>query len=135
MPPCAGAQHLTREQERLEETGADPAASHARPAPAGADWNGKRRGSHERMRGMFAARTDCGSFVILEVLETEHPELGDVVSHGDFWSLGTETYLNFTRRMPFNVCVQNVVATNEQAKEQCFLSARLTPPRRRSQGG
>jgi hypothetical protein len=50
-------------------------------------------------RGMVAARSSNGEFVILEILESAIPEKGDVVSHADFHSMGRETYRNKPRAL------------------------------------
>jgi len=39
-------------------------------------------------RGMIAARSADGEFVILEILASAIPAKGDVVSHADFHSMG-----------------------------------------------
>jgi len=72
-------------------------------------------------RGMYGAQTDDGEFVIFELLDSDAPLIGDVVSHPDFHSLGSEDYRNITQQVTISVCVQNVVGGLEQAKKQCFL--------------
>jgi hypothetical protein len=72
-------------------------------------------------RGMIAARSDEVGFVIFELLGDYSPEIGDVVSHSDFTSLGSEKYRNVTQREDMDVYVQNIVGTIDAAKEQCFL--------------
>jgi len=41
-------------------------------------------------RGMVAARSADGEFVILEILASDIPEKGEVVRHSDFHSMGRE---------------------------------------------
>jgi hypothetical protein len=72
-------------------------------------------------RGMFAAMTEDGEFVVFELLGTDNLEVGDVVSHGDFHALGAEDYRIETKSITVSVYVQNVVANLQQARGQCFL--------------
>lgn len=72
-------------------------------------------------RGMFAAQTEDGEFVIFELLDSEEPEIGDVVSHRDFHSMGGEDYTNLTRGVTIFVSVENIVGGLEQARAQCFV--------------
>jgi len=60
--------------------------------------------------------------VILELLEPNEPQIGDMVSHGDFSLMGEAIYRNETQHIPVRVFVQNFVGTPEQAKRQCFLA-------------
>lgn len=73
-------------------------------------------------RGMIAARSADGEFVILEILASAIPEKGDVVSHADFHSMGRETYRNLTQGTDLDVFVQNIVGSIDAAKKQCFLT-------------
>ena len=73
-------------------------------------------------RGMFAAQTDDGEYVIFELLGSDNLEVGDIISHKDFRALGGEDYRNETKRASISVYVQNVVANLRQARQQCFLS-------------
>ncbi len=73
-------------------------------------------------RGMIAARSADGEFVILEILASATPEKGDVVSHADFYSMGRETYRNKTQGTDLDVFVQNIVGSIDAAKKQCFLT-------------
>lgn len=72
-------------------------------------------------RGMYGAETEDGEFVIFELLDSDEPEVGDVVSHPDFHSMGGEDYRNATQKVTISVYVQNIVGSLEQAKKQCFL--------------
>ena len=46
-------------------------------------------------RGMYAAEIDgTGEFVIFVLLGSSEPEIGDVISHNDFYSMSGETYKN-----------------------------------------
>jgi len=75
-----------------------------------------------RQRGMFAAEiVGEGGFVIFELLDSIEPEIGDVVSHADFTSMGGEDYRNVTQQVTISVYVQNLVGNLAQAKKQCFL--------------
>lgn len=39
-----------------------------------------------RNRGMYAAEIECGGdYVIFELLDSTEPEVGDIVSHPDFF--------------------------------------------------
>ncbi len=72
-------------------------------------------------RGMFAAQTEDGEFVIFELLDSDEPDIGDVVSHPDFHSMGGEDYTNLTQGVTISVSVENIVGNLEQARGQCFL--------------
>jgi len=72
-------------------------------------------------RGMYGAETTDGEFVIFELVDSNEPQIGDVVSHPDFHSMGTEDYRNATQNITISVYVQNFVGSLEQAKKQCFL--------------
>ena len=72
-------------------------------------------------RGMFAAQTEDGEFVIFELLGSDEPEIGDVVSHVDFHSMGGEQYKNRTQGVTVSVFGHNIVGTMEQGRRQCFL--------------
>ena len=72
-------------------------------------------------RGMYAAEIDGeGEFVVFELLDTTEPEVGDVISHPDFYSMGGETYKNVTQGCEIDVAVENVCGSS-QVKQQCFL--------------
>ena len=72
-------------------------------------------------RGMYAAEIDgSGEFVIFELLDSSEPEIGDVISHSDFYSMGCETYSNISQSCKIEVAVENVCGAN-QVKQQCFL--------------
>ncbi|MGC8775540.1 MAG: hypothetical protein ACP5R6_09825 [Chlorobaculum sp.] len=72
-------------------------------------------------RGMYAAEIDgSGEFVVFELLDSHEPEIGDVVSHQDFYSMGRDTYKNLTQGCEFDVAVENVCGHN-QLRRQCFL--------------
>jgi hypothetical protein len=72
-------------------------------------------------RGMFGALTEDGEYVIFELLDSDEPEIDDIVSHSDFHSMGSEDYKNLTQNQTISVYVQNVVGSMEQARKQCFL--------------
>lgn len=72
-------------------------------------------------RGMYAAEIDGqGEYVIFELLDSSAPELGDIVAHPDFYSMGSETLSNLTQRCEIDVFVQNVCGPS-LVKKQCFL--------------
>jgi len=72
-------------------------------------------------RGMYAAEIDGGGeFVIFELLDTSEPEIGDVISHSDFYSMGGETYKNLTQGCVIDVFVENICGKN-LIRQQCFL--------------
>ncbi len=73
-----------------------------------------------RERGMYAAQCDEG-FVIFELLDGDELELGDVVKHPDFSSMGSEDYRNASQGTSLSVYVQNLVGSLDQAKQQCFM--------------
>ena len=59
--------------------------------------------------GMYAAEIDgSGEYVIFELLDTDELEIGDVITHQDFYSMGGETYRNQTQGCSIEVYVQNV---------------------------
>jgi len=70
---------------------------------------------------MYAAEIDGrGEYVIFELLDSSEPELGDVISHADFYSMGGGTFNNHTQRRQIDVYVQNVCGRS-LVKKQCFL--------------
>jgi len=72
-------------------------------------------------RGMYAAEIEGGGeFVIFELLDSSEPEIGDVVSHPDFYSMGGETFKNLTQGCEIEVSVENVCGKN-LVRQQCFL--------------
>lgn len=73
------------------------------------------------IRGMYAAEFEGGGeFVIFELLDSSEPEIGDVISHPDFYSMGGETFKNLTQGCEINVAVENVCGAN-LVRQQCFL--------------
>ena len=75
------------------------------------------------LRGMYAAKIigDEGTFVILELLESEPLQKGDRVEHVDFYSMGSETYYNITNDQDIDVFVQNICGIS-LIRSQCFLT-------------
>ena len=74
-----------------------------------------------RKRGMYAAEIEGGGeFVIFELLDTVEPEVGDTISHQDFYSMGCETFRNLTQGCDIEVAVENVCGAS-LVKQQCFL--------------
>lgn len=72
-------------------------------------------------RGIYAAEIDGqGEYVIFELLDTDEPELGDIISHTDFYSMGSETFKNITQQCAIDVYVQNVCGAN-LVRKQCML--------------
>lgn len=70
---------------------------------------------------MYAAEFEGGGeFVIFELLDSSEPEIGDVISHPDFYSTGGETFKNLTQVCEINVSVENVCGENI-VRQQCFL--------------
>ena len=70
---------------------------------------------------MVAARTEEGEYVIFELMGSNEIEIGDIVSHNDIYSMGSEDYYNQSKLETFSVYVQNIVGNLDQAKKQCFL--------------
>lgn len=72
-------------------------------------------------RGIYAAEIDgSGEYVIFELLDSSEPEVGDVVSHPDFYSMGGETFKNLTQQCEIDVFVQDVCGAN-LVRQQCML--------------
>lgn len=64
-------------------------------------------------RGMYAAEIEGqGEYVIFELLDSVGPEIGDIISHPDFYSMGGETFRNITQQCEFEVFVQNICGAN-----------------------
>jgi hypothetical protein len=72
-------------------------------------------------RGMVAAKTEDGEFIIFELLGSYEPQKGDAISHSDFHTMGREIYRNMTQKSDMDVFVQNIVGTLKSARAQCFL--------------
>jgi hypothetical protein len=70
----------------------------------------------------MVAKTEDGEYSIFELLGGYDVEVGDVVSSGDFYSMGGETYRNVTKGEDMSVYVQNVVGSIEQARRQVLLA-------------
>ncbi len=59
--------------------------------------------------GRYAAKfEDENAYLIFDLMDSSEPEVGDEISHPDFYSMGSETYKNLTQRRSFDVFVQNV---------------------------
>lgn len=72
-------------------------------------------------RGMYAAEIGgTGEYVIFELLDTDELEVGDVISHPDFYSMGGETFKNITQQCQIEVYVQNICGAN-LVHQQCML--------------
>ena len=72
-------------------------------------------------RGMYAAEIDgSGEFVVFELLDSSEPEIGDVILHPDFYSMGGETYKNLTQDCEFDVAVEDICGPS-MVKQRCFL--------------
>lgn len=72
-------------------------------------------------RGMYAAEIDeDGEFVIFELLDSSEPELGDLITHPDFYSMGGETFTNITQECQIEVFVEDVCGAS-MVKQRCFL--------------
>lgn len=64
-------------------------------------------------RGMYAAEIEgMGEFVIFELLDSSEPEVNDVLSHHDFYSMGSETFKNLTQLCDIDVFIENVCGAN-----------------------
>jgi len=64
-------------------------------------------------RGMYAAEIKGhDEYVIFELLDSSEPEVGDVLSHSDFYSMGGETLTNLTQHVDIDVFIQNVCGPN-----------------------
>ncbi len=59
-------------------------------------------------------------YVIFELLDTSEPEIGDVVSHTDFYSMGGEVFKNVTQQCNVDVFVQNICGAS-QVRQQCMI--------------
>lgn len=71
--------------------------------------------------GMYAAEINGeGEYVIFELLDTSAPEIDDIVSHPDFYSLGCETYKNITQGCNIEVVVEDVCGAS-LVKQRCFI--------------
>lgn len=72
-------------------------------------------------KSMYAAEIEGQEeFVIFEVLDTSEPEIGDIISHPDFYSMGSEVFNNLTQQSEFEVFVQNICGA-DLVKQQCLL--------------
>lgn len=72
-------------------------------------------------RGMYAAEIDGSrEYVIFELLDSSEPEIGDVISHPDFYSMGGEIFKNVTQRCAIDVYVQNICGAS-LVRKQCML--------------
>jgi hypothetical protein len=68
-------------------------------------------------RGWIALLTENNTFSIVEVLEMNLPNIGDIVS-GNIESLGEETFFNESSSEELNVFVQDIYAGQKEAMRQ-----------------
>lgn len=60
---------------------------------------------------MYAAEIDGrGEYVIFELLDSIELEIGDLISHPDFYSMGGETFMNLTQQCQIDVFFKMCVA-------------------------
>ncbi len=72
-------------------------------------------------RGMYAAEIESSSeYVIFELLDSEEPELGDIIAHHDFYSMGDETFKNMTQGIDIEVYVENICGVN-MIQKRCLV--------------
>lgn len=72
-------------------------------------------------RGMYAAEIDgSGEYVIFELLDSEEPELGDAITHHDFYSMGGETFKNTTQGIEIEVFVEDVCGAS-MVQQRCLV--------------
>jgi len=72
-------------------------------------------------KGMYAAEIDGnGEYVIFELLDSSEPEIGDVLSHPDFYSMGGETFRNVSQQCNIDVFVENVCGVNLVRQQLLF---------------
>lgn len=72
-------------------------------------------------RGMYAAEIDnSGEYVIFELLDAEDPEIGDIITHPDFYSMGGETFKNITQGIEIEVYVEDVCNAS-MIKQRCLV--------------
>ena len=72
--------------------------------------------------GIFAAQTKAGEFVVFDLIDSDEPQTGDVVSHPDFQAPGGKEFKNLTREVTILVFVTNIVANFDHARDLCFLN-------------
>lgn len=68
----------------------------------------------DHRKQFLAVKLDSDEYSIVEVLEVESPELGDVLS-GNLESLGGETLLNLTKGEEIEVFIQDIHADKTRA--------------------
>ncbi|MBD8004545.1 hypothetical protein [Bacillus norwichensis] len=68
-------------------------------------------------KGWIALLTENNTFSIVEVLEMQLPNIGDVIS-GDIETLGEETFYNVTQDETLDVYVQDIYAGQKAAMRQ-----------------
>lgn len=72
-------------------------------------------------RGMYAAEIDMsGEYVIFELLDSEEPELGDILTHQDFYNMGGETFKNMTQNTEIEVYVEDVCGAS-MIRQRCLV--------------
>lgn len=71
-------------------------------------------------KGMYGAEIEgSGEYVVFELLDSAEPELGDEISHSDFYAMGGETLRNRTQGCSIDVFIQNVC--DESNVRKCCL--------------
>lgn len=74
-----------------------------------------------RNRGMYAAEIEGGGdYVIFELLDSSEPEVGDIVSHPDFYSMGGESFTNITQNCIIDVFVEDVCGA-DLVRQRCLF--------------
>ena len=72
------------------------------------------------IRRVYAAEIDAsGEYVIFKLLDRREPEIGDVLLHDDFYSIGDETFHNVTQDREIKVAVE-IVCDADLVRQQCF---------------
>lgn len=72
-------------------------------------------------KGMYAAEIEeSGEYVIFELLDSSEPEIGDILSHQDFQSMGGEIFKNISQQCKIDVFVENVCGANLVRQQLLF---------------
>jgi len=76
-------------------------------------------------REVFAGIDENGDFVVLSLDDSREIELGDVLSHGDWNTVGFETVTNLTKAGSVRICIEDWGCAKARALD---LLRRLNSP-------
>jgi len=72
-------------------------------------------------RGMYAGKIEGqDEYIIFELLNSNEPNIDDIISHQDFYNMGEEIFNNLTQQCEIHVYIQNICTSNF-VRQQCLF--------------